>query len=104
MNIFIERYLYFKLHVQFLPLSVNISMDSFSWTHNEIRLSAGWGTVMLTMLIMITITNILTVLTIKYMRRLQLQQYLILSLAIMDLVTVLPHLTAVVGYFKGYLV
>ena len=79
-------------------------MDSLSWTRNEVRLSAGWGTLILTILIMITITNILTILTFKNMRRLQLQQYLIVSLAIVDLVTVLPHLTAVVGNFKGYLV
>ena len=78
-------------------------MDSLSWTRNEVRLSAGWGTLILTILIMITITNILTILTFKNMRRLQLQQYLIVSLAIVDLVTVLPHLTAVVGYFNGYL-
>ena len=78
-------------------------MDSLSWTRNEVRLSAGWGTLILTILIMITITNILTILTFKNMRKLQLQQYLIVSLAIVDLVTVLPHLTAVVGYFNGYL-
>ena len=79
-------------------------MDSLHWTRNEVRFPAGWGTVTLTILIMITITNILTILTFKNMRRLQLQQYLIVSLAIVDLVTVLPHLIAVVGNFKGYLI
>ena len=38
------------------------------------------------------------------MRGLQLQHYLIVCLAIVDLVTVLPHLIGVVGYFKEYLV
>ena len=79
-------------------------MDSLSWTRNEVRLSAGWGSVLLTILIMITSTNILTVLTFKHMRGLQLQHYLIVCLAIVDLVTVLPHLIGVVGYFKEYLV
>ena len=79
-------------------------MDNLSWTRNEVSVSSGRGTVLLSILIMIVITNILNLITFKHMRRLQLQHYLIICLTIVDLVTVLPHLVAVVGYFQGFVV
>ena len=79
-------------------------MDNIGWTRNEVSGSSGRGTVLLSILIMIVITNILNLITFKHMRRLQLQHYLIICLTIVDLVTVLPHLVAVVGYFQGFVV
>ena len=53
---------------------------------------------------MIFVTNILTIVTFKCMRELQLQHYLIICLAVVDLVTVLPALLGALRYLQGYLV
>ena len=53
---------------------------------------------------MIFVTNILTIVTFKRMRELQLQHYLIICLAVVDLVTVLPALPGAFRYLQGYLV
>ena len=79
-------------------------MEGSHWIRHEVSGASGWATVIIIILAMIFVTNILTIVTFKRMRELQLQHYLIICLAVVDLVTVLPLLVWAVDYLQGYLV
>lgn len=77
-------------------------MDS-SLTNFEVVLPSEVATVTATILIMIMITNTLTLLTFKHMKKLQLQHYLMICLAVVDLLTVFPHLVSLIGFLNRFL-
>lgn len=77
-------------------------MDS-DWRNFEIVLPTEVGSVTAIIIIMITVTNTLTLLTFKRMMRLQFQHFLTICLAVVGLLTMLPYIISLIGFFRGFL-
>ena len=70
---------------------------------SEIVLPSELAALYMIMSILIIITNILTLLVFKSMKSLQLQHYLMICLAAVDLSTVLPHIVGFICLVRGFL-
>lgn len=71
-----------------------------TWSSYDIVLPSELSVMYMIMFILIII---LTLITFKRMKTLQLQHYLMICLAVVDLSTVPPHLFGFIGYVKGFL-
>lgn len=78
-------------------------MNSSLWTYHEVPVPSELTVLPVIIIILIIVTNLLILLTFKRIKKLQLQQYLMVCLAVVDMLTVLPHLSGVVGFCRGYL-
>lgn len=74
-----------------------------TWKTVEIVLPSELSVVYMITFILIIITNILTLVVFKSMKSLQLQHYLMISLAVVDSSTVPLHMVGFIGYVKRFL-
>ena len=79
-------------------------MNQSAWIYYKATLPSELAILTAILLLMIIITNILTLITFRRMEPLPLINYSMGCLAVVDLLTVLPHIPGFVGIIQGYLV